>query len=572
MLSLLRIFFTRGEILRDLIFAGCLVGAWLVPQFADGGFRAIENFGSRLAERRLAALFWIAAATIALRISLLWLFPVPYPQLHDEFSYLLAGDTFAHGRLANPTHPMWIFFDTIHVNQQPAYMSKYPPAQGVVLAVGQLLGSPWLGVLFSGGAMCAAVLWMLQGWLPPKWALLGAALVMFKIAIFSYWMNSYYGGFVAAIGGALVTGALPRILHHWEWKDSLLLGIGALILANSRPFEGAFLCLPVFLVLLVRLCRRGSPSLRVTLLRVAAPLCVVAILGGAFMAYYNWRGTGNPLLSPYAVNERTYQSAPTFSWQKMRPALPHGNPQLEAFYNGYMRNSWLQSGVNSLPKAARKAAYILAVSLFFFLWPPLAVSLLALFPVLRDRRVRLLVVQCALVFASILLVRARFNTHYVAPLVAGIFALVTQGLRHVRRWQSSGRPVGIGITRVVVVFTALLAPFNLDGKTRFDEPDPIQFRAQFARQLEALPGQHLVIVHYSPHHVVFREWVYNGADIDRSKVVWAREIPGVSLQPLLDYFRGRRLWLAEPDASPPRLSQYDSGAQPQESPPMRGTP
>jgi hypothetical protein len=110
----------------------------------------------------------------------------------------------------------------------------------------------------------------------------------------------------------------------------------------------------------------------------------------------------------------------------------------------------------------------------------------------------------------------------------------------------------------MVVFAALLAPFNLDGKTRFDPPDPISFRVQFAAQLEAMPGRHLVMVQYAPRHDVFREWVYNGADIDGSRVIWAREIPGADLQPLLDYFRGRQVWLAEPDATPPRLSRYES--------------
>jgi hypothetical protein len=550
---LLRFFLTPGEILRDLIFFACLVFVCLAPQFADRAFSAIEQFGSQLAQRKLLAVFGIAIAMIVIRLSLLGLLPVPYPEVHDEFSYLLAADTFVHGRLTNPPHPMWLFLDTFHVNQQPTYMSKYPPGQGLALALGQVLGHPWIGVLLSGAAMCGAVVWMLQGWLPPNWALVGGVLVMFKIALFSYWMNSYLGGFVAAIGGALAVGALPRILRSWRMEDAVILGVGAVILANSRPFEGAFFCLPVFVVLAVRFFRRGSVSWQMKLARVVIPLCIVGVLGGAFMAYYNWRGTGRATVFPYAVNEKTYMSTPAFSWQKMRPQLHYANPQFEAFYNGAMQRAWSLGGVTSASRAVRKAAYILAFSFFFFLWPQLSVTLLAGLRVLRDRRVRLLVVQSVLVFASFLLVRAAFNLHYAAPLVATILALATQGMRHVRHWQAWSRPVGIGITRVVVLFVVLLAFFTMDRELW----DPIKFRIQFANQLSALPGEHLVIVHYSPDHIPYREWVYNGADIDNSKIVWAREIPGVSLQPLLNYFHGRQVWVAEPDTSPPRLSRYE---------------
>src|ERR1700738_5257376 len=230
----------RVAIFTLLFLTAALVVGRPVEQF----FARLESLLSQFAKHRNLALLSLFFGVIAIRLAALPLLHIPVPGIHDEYSYLLMGDTFAHGRLANPPHPMWLSFETFHVNWFPTYSSIYPPAQGAILAVGKLLGQPWLGVLLSTAAMCSAICWMLQAWMPSRWAFLGGLLAAIKFGVASYWMNSYWGGAAAAIGGALVLGALARISTRASARNGAVLGLGVAILANSRPYEGMLFCIP----------------------------------------------------------------------------------------------------------------------------------------------------------------------------------------------------------------------------------------------------------------------------------------------------------------------------------------
>jgi hypothetical protein len=75
-------------------------------------------------------------------------------------------------------------------------------------------------------------------------------------------------------------------------------------------------------------------------------------------------------------------------------------------------------------------------------------------------------------------------------------------------------------------------------------------------ELARMPGKLLVFVRYSPRHLFQREWVYNRADIDGARVVWARDLGEAEDEKLIRYFPNRRVLLLEPDFSPPQLSEY----------------
>lgn len=557
MMSALLAHLGRRDFIQVVLLFVVIALFWFFPRLLDGVFSRLEKAGTRLARKKRAAILSIAVSVIVIRLLALPFLPVSFPQVHDEFSYLLAGDTFAHGRLANPPHPMWIFFDTFHVNQHPTYMSKYPPAQGMVLALGQWLGHPWIGVLLSMTVMCSVALWMLQAWMPPRWALLGAVLILFRFGLFSYWMNSYWGGAIPAIGGALVLGAASRLVHFSKGRDALLLGLGAGLLENSRPLEGLLLCVPVIAYLLIWL-RKTEKTVR---LRVLFSFCAAIIPCTLFVGYYNWRGTGSPAMFPYSVNEQTYFSTPTLFWEKLRPPLHYSNPQFEAFYNGWERSEWLQGHVNSPAQAVRHIGLSVVKVSYFFLWPELCLPLLLFTWILRDHKTRFLIIVTAVSFLGFLLVPWT-QAHYAAPLTGALFSLVVQGIRHLRQWKYGGRPVGVSLSRGIVFASVLLAPVHPHSQAIGNLPRTgIAYRAEFERELLSLSGKHLVIVRYSPDHPVLQEWVYNRANIDGARIVWAREIPGTDLNPLLNYFHDRKVWVVEPDLAVPRLSAY-SQSQP----------
>jgi hypothetical protein len=531
------------------------------------GFRLVRTFRAR------TRFLWATGNRACLSVALMTLtgasvasfsFGPPAGRSHDEASYLLAADTFAHGRIANPTHPKWEHFESFHILQQPTYASKYPPAQGLFLALGQVLfGFPIVGAWSSLAAAAAAVCWMLRGWFSPGWAFLGTLLLVSRPQMLIGWGDSYWGGSVAVLGGALVLGATARLLRTTRAPEALTLAAGLLLLANSRPYEGAvYSVVPVGLIL-VRALRAPREGNGAGALLSLVPAGLLLALGFALMAYYNHRVTGHALKLPYVAYEEQYSYVPVFGLGGAPPERDRSyrHDVFRSYYETW--GEWTYHATSLSPERWRFRAQLVEDQvrrfyLGFALLPPLALSLL------RLRGVAILAWStCGLVLGANL-ASAWIWPHYFAPAAGALYLAITLGLRRCSACRLRGRPIGASLLILLIVAAAAESARSYPALVQHARNVRLGWpgvRADLERLLAKRPRRSLVIVRYGPGHNPHDEWVYNRADIDGSPVVWAREMDAASNRELLQYFAAREAWLVQPDQSPVLISGYPTPAR-----------
>ena len=284
----------------------------------------------RVARRPILAVSLIAGVRLVCILLITSGTGIPEARYHDESATLVMADIFAHGHVCEPPHPFWQHFETFHVLSQPCYQGKYPPGPALLMALGQVVtGYPIAGVWLSVVLAIAAIGYAMYAWLPAEWALLATALAALRFGIVGQWPHSYWGGSLAAAGGALVLGAARRITTTPAAVDGALLGVGLVALAMSRPYEGAaYAAVPLALVIWSAV--RPWPE-RARLRRAAIPAAAAVLLvAGGWLAFYDRRVTGSATTPAYVAYERQYSAAPLFVVQKPRvppPVLRHREMQ-----------------------------------------------------------------------------------------------------------------------------------------------------------------------------------------------------------------------------------------------------
>ena len=528
---------------HQLVYCAVLIGIFgavaksTPPRWRDLWER-FERGLSSLARRKTLSWVGFGVLVLVVRAMLLPVWPIPTPSVYDEFSYILQADTFAHGRLANPAHPLWQFFESIYILQQPTYASRFPPAQGLAMAVGQVLfGQPWFGVWLSAGVLAAALCWALQGWLPPGWALLGAFIGL-DLCLFSYWMNSYWGGAVTAIGGALVTGAWVRITRAKRWRYAWVFGIGAVILVLARPFEGLLLLVPALIAL--GMANRTA--------RLWLPIVITGVAGACGFAYDNYRVTGHPLRLPYREYYEQYERVTPFSFMPISTTpRRHFDLDLRARETYDRARSWRLF-------VDRPKDWLILLRHYYgnLIW---LLPLAAFTPCLwRSRRIRFAAIL-AMVIVAASMIEVWWYPHYGAPFAAALLILAAQSMRYLRQWNYHGRKVGRFLVSAMPV-AVLLVMVASEAQAIATHRTADQLQAKNAPKesvekelLEKQPGHHVIFVRYTGLRSPHQEWIYNPADIDAAPIIWAQDMGRIENERLLRYYAGRSFWLLKPDQS-----------------------
>jgi hypothetical protein len=537
--------FSPSDLVELFIAASLLVFTILARPF-------VEPYARKLAPKTGCCMLLLALLPVALRVARLAKHPVPSPNVYDEFGHLFVADTLLHFRLANPAHPLHQFFETFFILQTPTYASIYPLGQGLALAFGKaLFGVEWVGVLLSSAAFCALCYWMLRGWTTkPEWALLGGALAVIEFGPLSPWVNSYWGGSLAAAAGCLVFGALPRLRTSGRTRDGALLGLGLGIHWLTRPFETIFLAIAVLLFFL--------PAFKASLTKpaLAAVLALLPALGISLLQ--NKQVTGSWTTLPYMLSRYQYGVPASFTWQPN--PVPHLELTREQQLEYKMQASFRGNGPETIESFLLRLEYRVRFYRFFFL-APLYVALPFFFASLREWRFAWVALTLVL-FALGVNFYPFFEVHYLAALTC-LFVLVSiTGLQRLSSLNADA-------ARLVVYLC--FAHFAFWYTRSFSERVTADPRGAVTQQLSLAPGKQLVFVRYWPRHIFQNEWVYNQADIDHARVVWARDLGSSEDQNLLRYYPDRTAWLFEPDATPPKLSPFHV-EEPPKAPPAPSIP
>jgi len=528
----------------------------------------------RIGRRTWASSLAIAAFVVGMQVTTAFYRPLPHPTIHDEFSYLLEADTLAHGRLANRPHPLWEHFEGVHVLVQPSYMGKYPLGLPIFMAAGQIVvGHPFWGVVLAVALAAAAAVWALRAWTSPAWSIVGGLMAALAFGTGHYWARSYFGGGVVLLGSMLVIGAYRRLVCWRKLSAAWWLGIGSVLLFLTRPLEGGLLVAAALGGIILNFF--WNPQMRSWHVRRTLPILATIFLPFlVFQGIANRAATGSVFRMAYVEHAQQYDRAPVL-WI-LKPDLgPKRGVEVRKPHDGWELSSYYQVANQSLVVKFRKRLSDIRRQIPWSNSADVISAVLVLPQLLAGGTFLLLAL--ALSFVG-LFFETWYIPHYGAPLMAAVLVTQIYSLFLIARSKAGTARIGRVAAVLLTLFLFSRPPllqttfhfladkdFKYTG-TIYEAYKETGAKENIERKLNSLAGAHVVIVRRSPSRISEYEWVYNSADIDGQKIIWAQDLGAEKNSRLFRYYAGRQFWLCEPEAelAPgwPKLTKLDPRPSP----------
>ena len=248
---------------------------------------------------RLATAALVLASFVLYVLSARWVFD-GRPLLVDEVAQLFQARIFATGRIAGVLDPAPELFSALHlIERDGRIFSQFPPGGPGVLAIGVLLGAPWIAVPLCG----ALAVWCFSAFTRgveadrPGVSLLAS--LLFAFAPYMVFMAGSQMNHVPTLLGvcaallALERSTAPGTRLQRRSLCALACGLALGFAATVRPVDAVAFALPVAVWLGWRAVRDRQELLPLIASGIGVAIPV------AWMLWFNGRTTGSPLLFGY---------------------------------------------------------------------------------------------------------------------------------------------------------------------------------------------------------------------------------------------------------------------------------
>ena len=282
---------------------------------------------------------WAAAVLMVCTLTIgLWVSASVFehtPHVEDELAYLFQAKTMAAGHVTAPSPPVnsLLFWTPFTNDDGHHWYGKYTPGYPAVLALGELVGAPWLvNPLAAALAVGLTVLLGARLYGQRTGLLAGALLAMSPMALVHSGTFFSHEVSLCWMLGALL--AAERVWRTGSRRAGLVVGACLGMLVLTRPFTAVAVMVPLAVAAAVQLWRR-----RCRRALVAAASAILIALGLLLM--YNQHTTGSATRFGYQV----YWPFDTVGFGPGVGRGPHGHTWASGWLNTrvnvHLLRSWL---------------------------------------------------------------------------------------------------------------------------------------------------------------------------------------------------------------------------------------